>query len=184
MKIVFLDIDGVVNHRGYLGRGERKDPPTEAEAEIAPRIRDAVSWECYRLDSVMLDLRSIDPTRVVLVQQLIAMTGAKVVISSSWRHGQTVEGMRLLLAHHGLDAESVIGMTPTTVLLPDGKIAERGHEIQAWLDAHPDVESFVILDDDRDMAHLSDRHVKTDNHVGITPDNVQAAGVILDCPLR
>lgn len=27
----------------------------------------------------------------------------------------------------------------------------RGHEIQAWLDKHPEVEKYAILDDDSDM---------------------------------
>jgi hypothetical protein len=43
---------------------------------------------------------------------------------------------------------------------------ERGHEIADWLDRHPEVRGFVILDDDGDMAHLKDSLVQTKLHDG------------------
>ena len=55
MKIIFLDIDGVLNSRIY----DRK------------RNRD--------------ELTDIDETRLPLVKELVAATGAKIVLSSSWR---------------------------------------------------------------------------------------------------
>lgn len=44
---------------------------------------------------------------------------------------------------------------------------ERGVEIQAWLDQNL-VDQFVIIDDDADMAHLLPHLVQTDNRLGLT----------------
>jgi hypothetical protein len=51
----------------------------------------------------------------------------------------------------------------------------RGDEIQEWLDMHAAVDSFVILDDDADMAHWTSRLVKTNYDVGLTDDDVEKA---------
>ena len=64
----------------------------------------------------------------------------------------------------------LIGVTPSLPGRP------RGEEIQAWLDgAGTEVESFVILDDHDDMAHLADRLVRTDSAVGITGEDAGRA---------
>lgn len=173
MNVVFLDFDGVINFKEFLFRAERKDPPSKVEQQGAQDLVKATESPNYTLASAMFDLRSIDPTRVQLVQQLLVETGAKVVISSSWRHGQSIQGLRALLGFHGLDPSLVIDTTPTRVTTPEGlQHPLRGHEIQAWLDRHPEVKSFVILDDDTDMAHLMDRLVRTSNDTGITKENV------------
>jgi hypothetical protein len=41
-------------------------------------------------------------------------------------------------------------------------------EIQSWLNSHPEVSAFVIVDDDEDMAHLMPKLVKTSWHSGMT----------------
>lgn len=46
----------------------------------------------------------------------------------------------------------------------------RGHEIQEWLDDHPFVQRFVIVDDDGDMAHLMSKLVQTDFTDGLTKE--------------
>lgn len=53
----------------------------------------------------------------------------------------------------------------------------RGREIAAWLEAHKhwNIESFVILDDWNDMDELSDHLVQTLPRNGISEDNVQEA---------
>jgi hypothetical protein len=48
--------------------------------------------------------------------------------------------------------------------------ADRGVEIQAWLDDHPRVQRFVILDDLAGMAHLSGHLVQTESRTGLTQE--------------
>jgi hypothetical protein len=47
----------------------------------------------------------------------------------------------------------------------------RGYEIQAWLDLHPGVTRYAILDDDCDMLlHQLPNHFRTVSELGITPE--------------
>jgi hypothetical protein len=80
------------------------------------------------------------------------------VISSSWRHGRTLDELRDILEEQcGIPRPRVEGTTPYSS--PKGN--ERGHQIQEYLTSHPEITDFVIIDDDSDMVHLSDRLVHT-----------------------
>ena len=51
----------------------------------------------------------------------------------------------------------------------DGRWAyERPCSIQLWLNEHPGVEAFTILDDHGNFAHLYEHHVHTRINVGLT----------------
>lgn len=149
MKVVFLDVDGVLNSAAYLYAAERAWPegtPFEGNQHL-----------------------ELDPPAVARLNRIVRESGAKVVISSSWRFGNTPAEMQEILRRRGFEGE-VVGDTPR-----DGHGAVRGLEIQAWLDGHPGVESFVILDDDSDMAHLAPRHVRTRFSDGLLDEHVDAA---------
>ncbi len=63
----------------------------------------------------------------------------------------------------------IIGITPRLHTKPPSGIitAEpRGHEIKAWLDLHPEVTHFAVLDDDCDMDGVEDHHIKTSLRTG------------------
>ena len=114
----------------------------------------------------------LDPDCIARLNGLVERTGAKIVISSAWRFGDTEE-LAELLQHQGITGP-IIGETPW---MPK---EARGREIQTWLDRHPgEIESFVILDDDSDMVHLAPYHVKTDIEVGLTDEDVARAEEIL-----
>lgn len=85
-----------------------------------------------------------DPYCVHLLNRVIKKTEAKIVVSSSWRVGCTVEELQTELKGWGVDGE-VIDKTPHIHRVI------RGLEIDQWLREHPDVKSYVILDDDADM---------------------------------
>mgnify|MGYP007026551141 CR=1 FL=1 len=65
-------------------------------------------------------------------------TGCKVVLSSSWRHHP--EGRQNVSER----VTELFDITPTL-----GKY--RGDEVLAWLDQHPEVTKYAILDDDMDF---------------------------------
>jgi hypothetical protein len=46
---------------------------------------------------------------------------------------------------------------------------------QRWLESHPEVTGFVILDDAEGMAHLASRHVQTQMGRGLEDEHVGAA---------
>lgn len=115
MKVIFLDIDGVLNCDRYL-----------------------IENKCRGI--------GIDPTRVLLVSDIVRASGAKIVLTTSWRShwSENPEECDVLgreineaFAAHGL---SVYSKTPRLGYA-------RESEILAWLDEHPDVTRFVVIDD-------------------------------------
>ena len=84
----------------------------------------------------------IDKYMAFLVGKIQLDTGCSVVLSSSWRHhDESVEHIHKRIVQ-------TIGKTPYSRTQERNL---RGYEIQDWLDAHPEVERYAILDDDSDM---------------------------------
>jgi hypothetical protein len=157
MKIIFLDIDGVLVNDWSLSTEMIDVNDTDG------RIR-----RCHRFSGSCVDL----------LNHIIDSTGAKIVVSSTWRMCfNSFQTLVDYMKDQGIKGE-VIGRTPT----PDEYArvrahvsslwlaVPRGNEIQMWLDEHKDlnVEKFVILDDNSDMEHLSHRLVQTDFDAGLT----------------
>lgn len=88
-----------------------------------------------------------DEVAVNLVARLAGTTNAKVVISSAWRIGRDVQGLRAILGRYSTTlAARVIDRTPSLN-------ACRGAEIAHWLAENKNEHdgSYVIVDDDSDM---------------------------------
>ena len=159
MKIIFLDIDGVLNSEMYeTSRGvERAD-------------------------------NRIDLTRVKLLADIVNVTDAKIVLSSTWRLdwdkspelcGEDGEYINQCLAQYGL---SIIDKTPFNSMIDD-----RRGEILTWLLCHHrEVESFVILDDINCGWEEPDRRVvATDPYgYGLEEAHVQRAIELLNVRVR
>lgn len=158
MRILFLDFDGVLNN----GRnwGENALPCAVCARE---------SGRCW------FDSEAVRRTNVVL-----ARTGAKIVVSSSWRLGRTIDELRELLYGHGITNESVIDSTQHPFELEPGRWSRRGHEIARWVErCGVKVESFAIVDDDADMVHLTPRLVRTDFETGLLDEHVEQLCALL-----
>lgn len=160
MRVVFLDIDGVLNSEPWLARSveERLGPDFDPELDA--------TW-----------IAMLDPEAVARFDRLVAASGAKVVVSSSWRMMLPLADLARFLAIRGFSGEIIDATTTARGLVADG-VTERGHQIAHWLDANP-VTSFVILDDQTDMAHLGDRHVLTSWEKGLTDADVERALALL-----
>ena len=82
MKIIFLDIDGVLNSELHVHEmGE--------------------AW----------DGNQIDPKTVIRLNKITDATNARIVVSSSWRVCHSLEELRFILKAAGISAE-IIGVTP------------------------------------------------------------------------
>lgn len=98
---------------------------------------------------------------------IVAKTGVKVVLSSSWRmypDSQSILEARLL-------EDCIVIMDKTKFLRPEKMSmppVKRCFEIQEWLDRH-DVEDFVILDDDK-KANIEGHFFHVDPNVGLTKE--------------
>jgi len=163
MKLIFLDIDGVM----VVG----DDPQFLSGMAL-------VDGE---------HMHHFAPKCVEALNALTDRTGAKIVISSVWRISHNFETLKKHFKNEGVTGE-LIDKTPR--LFDETRMqADRGIEIQCWLSKHDheDIESFVIFDDDSDMAHLMHKLVKTEfrdwdkdgTETGLTMEHVEKAIKIL-----
>jgi trehalose-6-phosphatase len=117
---------------------------------------------------------------IACLNVLIKESGAKIVVTSSWRTHSTLEQLQTLLNKKWGVVGEVVGKTSKSIVG-----SNRGREIESWLVEHQgEVESFVILDDeDKGMYPLIDRVVKIDNHMaGMRPVDVSHALIVLEIP--
>lgn len=113
------------------------------------------------------DADGLDPACVARLDELLSRTGARLVLTSSWREHTPLEQIERELHRAGLRHP----LRHATPILPS---AHRVDEIHAWLDAHPDVERFVALDDEP-LPGLEASHIRVDDAVGLTDDDVVCA---------
>lgn len=114
-KILFLDIDGVCNHQ--------KTRERQGNTKFI----------------------GINPAMAERVRRIVAETGCKVVLSSSWR---------LFPDSAKYAAEHVCEFYDQTLDLQRGAVwgmIYRGFEIKEWLDRHPGARRYAILDDSSDF---------------------------------
>lgn len=144
MKILFLDFDGVLNSKRWMATA----------GDVMP--------------SSLLDHRNhVDMAAVARLERIVAATGAKVVISSTWRLIHPLSELKNILSKNGFTGD-VIGMTPNSK-------GQRGNQIADWLNTNGPVESFVILDDSDDMVHLMHKLVLTTWEHGLQDEHVVSA---------
>lgn len=91
------------------------------------------------------------------LKHIIDETNSKVVISSSKKDsyyytGHLSESLLSIIRELEKENIEVIGITP--------KATTREQEIQLYLDLHPDIENFCIIDDDYEMESFKDNIVK------------------------
>ncbi len=133
-KIIFLDVDGVLNSKRYDLERTEKDG-------------------------------NIDPGRLPLLRTIVEQTGAELVFSSSWReHWSSNEAER---DKHGEEIDRLFRKHGMMLSDKTPVLGERADEIKAWLEAHPEVGAFVILDDILfGWGELSEHLVRTDANIG------------------
>lgn len=144
---IFLDIDGVLNDSQFRLEG------------------------LHRRDYSVL----IDPEKVALLKKIVEETGAGIVLSSSWCKFWEIDpvdsaGKRIsaALAEYGLAVSAKI---------PQIRDATRSQEIEVFLQNHPYVVSYVILDDNDHgwNRRLRSHWVQTDGSVGLDEEAVALA---------
>lgn len=143
-KIIFLDIDGVLNTtQRYFFK------------------------DCLIYDTIFM----IEIDKLKNLRGVIEKTDAKVVLSTSWRRmgEDLVDWLSALLPVVG--ATPYYQELPDDPLYPVTSPLHRfrGREIDHWLKNNPLVTDWVIADDDGDMLEYQlKRFVQTDGDFGLT----------------
>jgi hypothetical protein len=105
---------------------------------------------------------------VGLIRKLCEKEDASIVLSSSWRRGKNA----VHECANGLD----LPIFDKTLDLP----GVRGEEIQDWLNRHPEVTHYAIVDDNSDMLESQKEHfVQTSMEDGLSFSDFAALGRIL-----
>jgi len=139
-KIIFLDIDGVLNSQNTFRDNH------EYGKFFIRNMNGSVDDE---ITHTMLD---IDLDKVFMLRDICNLTGAKVVVSSSWRRLRRYVLLEDKLTNLGIP---IVGVTSFIS-------NNRGDEIRKYLEDNQ-VDDFVILDDDifSDFNELENYLVKT-----------------------
>ena len=116
MKVIFLDVDGVLNNDGYFERTKN---------EKQNRIE-------------------LDDENIKCLKEIIDLTGAKVVVTSTWKELRIYNELISYLKNFGIEVYD--------------KTVHMSHEI----------DNFIILDDEifKDFNELISHLVKTDFYNG------------------
>lgn len=148
MRVIFTDIDGVLNE---------DTTPTRTKSRVI----------------------FIDEEKLLRLKRIVDATGAKIVLSSTWRYDRddpkyNGDFLELREAFHNVGLD-FYDFTPV-----DAIGIRRGMEIRAWLGLHRgEVDRFIILDDelfDFEERGLLPRLVKTEfADGGLTEAHVQEA---------
>ena len=149
-KIIFLDIDGVLNSNKSFIDNYGYD-------KLLGMVYDG-SID----DIVRCKMNDIDLDKVFMVRDICNLTGAKVVISSCWRKISRYPLIEEKLVSLGIP---IVGVTPYVN-------SNRGDEIRKYLEDN-EIDNFVILDDDifPDFNELENYLVKTSFYEeGLTED--------------
>ena len=149
MKVIFLDVDGVLNNRHT-------------------RTRTGEGW-CFVDDFLVARVRKIvDATGAVIV--LSSTWRDEWNIKDESLNGSDFNELRAKFNEFGMDFFSRTG---------EWQKRGRGWEIMDWLEKHEAIESFVILDDWNDMGPVRDHLILTNPSLGLTEEQVQEAIKIL-----
>ena len=175
MKVLFLDIDGVLNSENWFGY--------RLYCIKNNMFNEVINFVNTNDERIKHKLSMIDDRAIANLNRIIEETGCKVVLSSSWRSCVEAENTLTedLLKLKGFKYE-LYDVTPRIWAKEFG--TQRGEEIKLWMDKESEkneIESFVILDDDSDMLpEQMNNFIHVDGHVGLTDKDVFTAIEILN----
>ena len=146
-KILFLDIDGVLNSKIFYKYIYKREDTSSR----------------------------FDPYCVILVKKLVEEFDLKIVITSTWRVGSINRLIKELEENNFRDYLHKDWLTP--VVRP----ASRGKEIGLWLDKHPEVQQYLILDDNHKLLEYQMcKFIQTNINLGMVQESyTQARNLLL-----
>lgn len=163
MKIIFLDIDGVLNSRVW-------------DRDHQAKIQEG---------------KLIDLEKVRLLAKLVRDTDAELVLHSGWRFWFDEDMKPLqrealylekLLEDHSLYLyDRTPDLTTDEIRASKNFSLVKANEIIEWLLKHEDIEQYVVLDDlELHSEEIELNRIKIDGSKGLTEENVNEAILFLN----
>lgn len=133
------------------------------------------------------------------LNKILSETGAKIVLSSSWRHNDLERSIKYMDEKGFLFCNWMVGVTIRAYKYIDKEqkihlSVPRGVEIKQWIDTHIHSDNgkdwkrkelgkdfnYLILDDDSDMLlEHRDNFIQTEGETGLTDEDViRAIGIL------
>jgi len=196
MNVIFLDIDGVMNseifyrkrhttlkrrlyirknrfiawfRKNILGKSSIISLRKLMDAPVNPK-RETFKYQFDRLK------RETCSEKWVLLSEFCNENDIKICISSVWKTHFMLsdENTDCVLDVRWEQALVKLGFNPNTYVGITGKRKTlRGEEIQEWLNNHPEVDNYAILDDDSDMLpEQMNNFYKCDGWYGLSPNHL------------
>lgn len=149
MRVLFLDIDGVLN--------------SYQSAHFFNRIRNIRGPFPKFLDPYNQNHGELCPIAISNLEYILeTLKDLKIVISSTWRLGCALKDLKAIFPMSELIRERIIDATPVLSRAP------RGDEIKKWLmSCKTKVSDFAVLDDDTDMKAVEDNFYHCPHKVGL-----------------
>lgn len=124
MKVLFLDCDEVLNSHG--------------------------TWMCHEfLNNHKFEIHAIDVEKLALLSYVVTETQCNIVLISSWRLMMTLDTFHEKLVALGWPHPREILIARTAYGSEGGHW--RGYEVQDYLNEHPEIEKYCILEDGSDF---------------------------------
>ena len=157
MKILFLDIDGVLNSVTYSKKVVRR--------------------------SLLADPTSLDPAAGKMLGDWLKQNlDVGVVISSTWRKIYSIDELKEILSVVGIPAERILEYTPVIHNTIRGEEIKAWIQGQMFKSNFP-ITGIAILDDDADMGKLGSYLVQTDVEVGLTEEDLLRTSNLFKAPM-
>lgn len=169
--VIFLDIDGVL----YNYADQNK--VTKKVKELFGPLRIHNNWVCSIAVSHFFNKRALK-NLTTLIREIEKTRKVWIVISSNWRENRTVDELKN--SYFGIHefSRNIVDKTPDKISQLDLKsccsvvdshlknnyLVCRASEIQYWLNQHPEIIDYAVLDDRDDhlSRHFGERYFITD----------------------
>ena len=143
MKVIFLDVDGVLNNTEDF----------------------RTNWQ-------------ITPDHLNNLKAIVDATEAKIVLSSAWKNVYTSRA-KVVRALESVGLE-IYDDTPAKGVDRFTHCGAKVVEIASYLEDHPEVTNYVILDDRSFPEEMENHHVKTTLGIGLLEEHANQAIEILN----
>lgn len=140
MRVVFLDIDGVLQPHNSFERFKYMNNDTISYLSNKYNC-DYFKYDSYDVCSVYVDWSN---DAVERLKYILDYTGSKIIVSSNWRDSKNIYKMRDLFKIKGLD--KYWKDDNPYIINQENYYRERACEINASINKY-DISNYVILDD-------------------------------------